>query len=317
MVVPKVSVVMPVYNGAKYLAEAIDSILAQSYCDYELIIVDDGSHDNSASIAAAYTDPRVRMVRQENRGVAVSLNRGVALSRGEYIARMDADDVSDRGRLELQMAYLDANPACVLVGTQAILIDAGSHPLAPMPRPTRPDDIKRMLARGSSPFVHGSVVFRKDAASSCGLYDERFRNAEDWALWAKMEHTGLMANLASTSYRYRLHPDACTNQAPRFLKQHRKALANIYSAGLWSEASHELPAEVMQRNRLNPRDRRAQYYLTAGKVLIENEWQPARARGYIERSLLQNPWNAKAWINFGFCFLPRSLVAAWKHGRIN
>ena len=114
-----VSVVLPVYNGAKYLRDAIDSMLAQSYANFELIIIDDGSTDDSINIISAFNDPRIRLYSQENQGLAATLNRGITLAKGAYIARQDQDDVSLPNRLSKQAAFLETNPDYGMVGTWA------------------------------------------------------------------------------------------------------------------------------------------------------------------------------------------------------
>src|SRR5437867_4347597 len=116
---PSISVVLPVYNCPHYVGEAIDSILAQSYADFELIVINDGSTDETPRVLERVRDSRVRLYAQENRGLAATLNRGIELARGRYIARQDQDDASLPERLEKQVAFLDAHPNCALVGTWA------------------------------------------------------------------------------------------------------------------------------------------------------------------------------------------------------
>ena len=119
MTSPLVSVVLPVRNGAADLPKAIDTILAQTFTDFELIVVNDGSTDGTAAVLDAIRDPRVRVVHQENMGLAAALNRGISLARGRYIARQDHDDWAKPTRLEKQVAFMEANPDCALVGTCA------------------------------------------------------------------------------------------------------------------------------------------------------------------------------------------------------
>src|SRR5882757_806020 len=121
---PKISVIMPVLNGGEYVAQAISSILAQSFQNFELIVVDDGSKDASAAIVSSFSDPRIRLIRNPQRlGIPVSLNRGIATARGEYIARMDSDDISMPERLVIQHEFLELNPVVQLCGTWAKHID--------------------------------------------------------------------------------------------------------------------------------------------------------------------------------------------------
>ena len=123
---PKVSVIMPAYNAETFIREAIDSILAQSHRDFELIILDDGSKDATASIVQSYDDPRIRLIQKDNEGVAATLNRGIGLAQGEFIWRHDADDISLPEKLEKEVVFLEENPTCLLVATQvAVMTERG------------------------------------------------------------------------------------------------------------------------------------------------------------------------------------------------
>ncbi|MFN3776080.1 glycosyltransferase family 2 protein [Sphingomonas parapaucimobilis] len=129
MTSPRITVALSVYNNAGYLAQALDSILAQTFADFELVIVDDGSTDGSAAIIDCYaaTDPRIRVIRQANQGLVASLNHIMAVARGPYIARMDGDDVALPERFARQVGFLDANPDHGVIGTQIWTIDARGH----------------------------------------------------------------------------------------------------------------------------------------------------------------------------------------------
>jgi glycosyltransferase involved in cell wall biosynthesis len=305
---------MSVYNGEPYLREAVESILAQTYSDYEFIIIDDGSTDNGVEIVRSYRDPRIRFVQQENRGLSAGLNRGIGLSTGEYIARMDADDISEPSRLVRQVQHMDDNPSCVLVGTGTLIIDADGQPLRKLEMPLQQDVISRELERCASPFVHGSVMFRKVAVSQCGYYDERVFTGQDWVLFTKMIRLGKMTNLPQILYRHRLTPEAITTMPRRMAKLKVNINKKFLATGV-------LPVEDIARLRslqkhISPRERKALYCLGAGKALIEGDWQPERARRYIWQSIRILPWNLVSWVNLAFCFLPYGWVSAWKRYRI-
>lgn len=138
---PKVSVVMSVYNGEKYLPETIDSILNQTFKDFEFIIINDGSTDKTAKILTSYDDPRIRIFNQENMGLTKSLNRAISLAKGEYIARMDADDISYPERLKKQVDYLNKNPDIGLVGSKYIRIDKRGRKIDEINVPIGTDNI--------------------------------------------------------------------------------------------------------------------------------------------------------------------------------
>jgi len=198
---------MPVYNGGKYLNAAIESILSQTEKDFEFIIINDGSKDNSAEIIKSYTDHRIVYVEQENHGLAATLNRGIDIAHGKYIARMDADDIALPARLEAQVAYLESHPRTAVIGTWAeIFTDTESGQRFHF-HPTDNDEIKFFLMR-NNPFVHSSVMFRRDACIEVGCYttDPARQPPEDYELWSRMAKEYDMANIGQVLLRYREIP---------------------------------------------------------------------------------------------------------------
>lgn len=206
---PRVSVVMSAYNNADYIESAVQSILWQSFRDFEFIIIDDGSTDGTGVLLEqlADTDCRIRLVRRENKGLTVSLNEGLALARGEYIARMDSDDLAIRERFEKQVAYLDANPDCVAVGTKVILIDPLDVEVVEGEFHAAHDDIDATLMRGSgAAMYHPSVMLRRSALDRVGAYKPEFNGAEDIELFLRLAEVGHLHNLDEPLMRYRIHP---------------------------------------------------------------------------------------------------------------
>lgn len=191
---PTVSVLLPVYNAAPYLAAAIDSVLVQSYTDFELLILNDGSTDHSREIAARYTDPRIRLLdNPHNMGLIATLNRGLELARGSYIARQDGDDIWYAGWLEYALSYLHAHPGVVLVGARAALIDPQDQPIHTsfMPYMALDSVAVRWYLLFETPFAHSNVVYRRDlAAHTLGGYDPAYPHAEDYDLWSRMAQHG-------------------------------------------------------------------------------------------------------------------------------
>jgi glycosyltransferase involved in cell wall biosynthesis len=211
MTPPKVSVLMPVYNGECYMREAIESILAQTFTDFEFIIVDDGSTDGTPAILAQYArhDPRMVILTNEaNRGLVPSLNRGLEAARGQYVARMDADDVSLPERLARQVAYLDQHPEVGVLGTNIAYIDAegrllhGGRPKDPQPlSPT----LLRWLLLWRCAIYHPTVMLRRSILAETGLaYDPAFRHAEDRDLWTRLGPYTLIASLPEVLVYYRV-----------------------------------------------------------------------------------------------------------------
>lgn len=198
---PFVSVVMPVHNGALYLSDAIKSILSQTYSHFELIIINDGSSDESESIVKAFNDSRIKYhVFNQQQGIVSALNYGLTLAKGEYIARMDADDISLKHRLAKQVEMLLKNPDIAILGTQYIGINGRSRAL-----PILHDDII-WHTLNASPFVHPSVMFRTSFIKLNQInYNVNYQFAEDLALWVECFSLTRMANLNERLIKYRYH----------------------------------------------------------------------------------------------------------------
>lgn len=206
---PKVSVIMPVFNGKRYLREAIDSILAQTFTDYEFIIIDDGSTDGTRDIINSYSDQRiVNLHHHTNLGITRSLNDGLKVARGELIARQDADDISLPERLALQVNFLNSNKKVGLVGTRWLRTINENESRAASCH-TMNFDIKFLLLF-SNQFVHTSVVFRKRLIDQFGGYSEQHNGSEDYELWTRLSCHTLFANLENVLVTYRRTPGSIT-----------------------------------------------------------------------------------------------------------
>jgi glycosyltransferase involved in cell wall biosynthesis len=197
---------MGMFNAARFLNPAIESIVGQSYTNWELIVIDDGSTDSSLTVARAWSerDGRIRTVSHPvNRGLAVSLNYGFALSKGELIARMDADDVSLPGRLEAQVGFLDIRPDVAVVGTGAHFVDADGNGLGTGHLLEDHEDIAANIYR-TGPFIHPSVMMRRRFLESLGGYDVRLRRAQDADLWLRGYRRFRYHNLSEPLIRCRI-----------------------------------------------------------------------------------------------------------------
>ena len=225
---PKVSVLLPVWNGEAFLEQAIDSVLGQTLSSFELIVIDDGSSDRSAAIAEGFTsrDDRVRTLRRPHEGLSASLNAGIAAARGDYVARMDADDVSVPDRLQKQVEYLDAHPACVAVGTWIEVVDEAGRPLGLKTYVTTHAEISAALLDGISPMAHPTVVVRGDALRAAGGYDARCYPSEDLDLWFRLGESGELANLGEALLRHRRHKAAVGVREREKMKAMALAICN-------------------------------------------------------------------------------------------
>jgi glycosyltransferase involved in cell wall biosynthesis len=185
---------MTVYNGEPWLGEAVDSILHQTFEDFELIVVDDGSSDGTSETLRRRAEPRLRVIRQRRTGQTPALNVALRHALAPLIARMDADDVALPERLARQVAFLGANPSVGLLGTGSHEISPGGEVLSTQVPPVDDRTIRRTLIR-KNPFVHSAVMFRRAALDAAGPYDESFVVAQDYDLWLRMSRATSLANL--------------------------------------------------------------------------------------------------------------------------
>ena len=202
---PAVSVVMAVRNGMPWVAEAVTSVLGQTLADLELIVIDDGSSDDTAAALAAFRDGRLRLVRQDPAGLTRSLNRGLGLARAPLVARLDADDTAQPDRLMRQAALLASRPDIGLVGTGALEVDAAGRAVGTIVPPEDDVAIRRALIH-ANPFVHSSVMFRRAVVERAGGYDERWPVAQDYDLWLRLAPLTRFANLPDVLVVRRLLP---------------------------------------------------------------------------------------------------------------
>ena len=226
---PLVTVLMPVRNGRQFLGEAAASILAQTFGDFEFLIIDDDSTDGAADDLAKLTDPRVRLHRNEqNLGITRSLNLGLDLARGTYIARMDADDVAEPHRLAAQVAFLERHPEVGVVGSWRTIIDEHGAIIATGHAPQSDEEIRWKCLLGN-PLAHPTVMIRRAVLEQHGLrYDERFPAAEDYELWARLLAHTRGANIGEPLLRYRLRDGISrTNKAEQLATHDRIAHAAI------------------------------------------------------------------------------------------
>ena len=224
MTAPKISVVMPVWNGEKYLREAIEGILAQTFGDFELVVVDDGSTDSTPEILASYRDPRVRIIRLDHLGLVEALRYGIAQARAEWIARQDADDISRPARLQKQWNASVRRPGAVFSYTGVRMIGETSQGRKTGHFP-RSRALLAMKLCYQNPFTHSSVLFRKTAFREASEYDQRDYPAEDYALWGRMFEIGEFVGVAEPLVSYRVHASSVSGTNAAVMKQYAVGIA--------------------------------------------------------------------------------------------
>ena len=298
---PRVTVFVPVWNRAHVLREALASVLAQSFRDFELLVIDDGSTDESVAVARACRDPRVSLVAHgRNLGIPATRNHGLRLARGEYLAIADSDDVSLPERLALQVAWLDAHPEVAALGSWALRTDAsGQRTLGPLLRPTAPRVLRgRMLF--ASCFKSPTVVARAALLRELGGYREDLALASDIDLWARLSARHPLANLPRYLVRYRAGGVSHRGgDAPR--RAMRRIIAQDLLADLGVAFSEDdVDAHVQLRNLAGFRPDRA--YLAwcedwLARLLAAN----ARSRSYPEPEFTRAAAERALWLQIRAC----------------
>lgn len=207
----KLSVLLPVYNGEKYLNDSIESILAQSFEDFEFLIINDGSIDGSKEIIKKYNDPRIIYVENDrNLGLIQTLNKGLNLARGEYVARMDQDDISLKKRFEVQIGFMDNNPEFGVCGSW--IKTFGDTKSKIVKYPNNPELIRAQLLF-SNPLAHPTVIMRLNLLKKNNLfYRDDFKNSEDYDLWTRAEKSFKIYNIPKVLLKYRISSEQMTQK---------------------------------------------------------------------------------------------------------
>ena len=220
----KISVLMPVYNAEKYLKSAIDSILSQTYSDFEFVIVDDCSSDSSSSIIESYSDKRIVFLKNEqNSGVAITLNRGLQMCHGEYIARMDSDDISRPERFAKQLAFLEEHPDVAVV-TCGVRSFCGERTISEGGWTSiEPEKIKKDLFF-SCALAHPTVMMRKSVIDDLGGYAPEYNGLEDYELWCRVTEKYKIASVGEVLFEYRVHEGQVSKKPPESVKNAQKEL---------------------------------------------------------------------------------------------
>ena len=231
---PEISVLLPVYNAEKYLGETLQSLLNQTFKNFEIVLMDDGSTDRSVEIAEKFQDPRIKIYRNpENLGLVATLNRGLELSTGEFIARIDADDIALPERLEKQLSFMKTHPDCILLASDRALIDENGIALPSFTsQPRDPEIISWKLLTGNF-ITHPSVMLKKSLLPQ-NLFQEDYKHAEDYAAWLTICNLGTFQFLNERLIKYRLHPKSISkmhtetqvNSANRSLLKYLKKTYN-------------------------------------------------------------------------------------------
>jgi Glycosyltransferases involved in cell wall biogenesis len=288
----QLSVVLPAFNAERYIAGALRSVLAQSFQNFELIVVDDGSTDRTPSIIRRFAerDSRVRHIRRPNTGIVGALNDGLAAAQAPLVARMDADDFALPRRFETQLRHFDAHPECVGLGSAVDFIDEHGARVMSCPRPLGHEEIEAGLLRGDGGMIiHPAAMFRREALFSIGGYRPEAQYVEDLDLYLRLARVGRLANLPDTLLQYRIHPGSInfTKNANRYQTK-LGVMADAYRA-------RGLPfrnADIPDRSRAwgTPAHRYREWAATALQFGVRR----VAVRHGIAACRLE-PWNRQSW----------------------
>lgn len=290
---PTVSVVMPVYNADRFVAAAVESVLAQTYTDYEFIIIDDGSTDGSTAILREFAsrERRIRLVSRPNTGYVVALNDGLALAHGEYVARMDADDICLPGRFDAQVRALRMNGRLALVGGSVIMIDQDGRYLTRLDPPGDDRAIQEVALKGHTPICHPTAMMRRDLVEQVGGYDPGMILAEDLDLYLKLGELGELANVPEVVLKYRQHAGSVSETAgTRQMDVQRRACQAAWKrrgiTGTFERSEHWRP--------LPGRESQYRFALRYGWWAF-NSGERRTALLYGARAIRQRPLGAEGW----------------------
>ncbi|HLA59072.1 MAG TPA: glycosyltransferase [Puia sp.] len=304
----KITVLMPAYNTENYIREAIDSVLNQTFRDFELLIINDGSTDQTEHIIRSISDPRIVLVTQPNAGVSAALNTGIGLAKGEFIARFDADDVCYPNRLELQYQFVRDNPDYVLIGSDAVYTDKSGEELFYYSCIGHTNEEIQTSIRQYCPFIHSSVLYRTDIVRELGGYDLRAHTFEDYRLWIKFIGKGKVCNFNSPLIYVRLNPESITVdeklRGKRF-ESLKKEMA--FAKQSISENQENELLEILKSQNFST-FKHYSYYILIAKKYLWNNTDAKKVRKNLKMALRFKPVNTTIIKLFLFSLLPQKLI---------
>lgn len=304
---PLLSVILPVYNGEKYLVEAIESVLLQTYTNFELIIINDASTDGSLKILESYLqrDSRIHVISRENRGLPATLNEAVENSQGKYIVRMDQDDICHPDRFLIQMEFLLNHSDVVAVGSAAIYIDQDGRMICTY----FPDTEDKVLREKfpDSPFVHPSVMFSKEAFYNSGKYTEKMRwGGEDVTLFERMSRIGKLHNLNVPLIYYRLIPGSMSRKPAVFRNLLSKIIEDeIAGINVSEERLKELQLEA---KKIDKSKAIFDYHFEVAKLYIWSGRNRIKAFQHLNKCIFLKDKTIKVLILYLVAILPKSVI---------
>lgn len=312
-VTPKITVLMPAYNAGKYIGEAIASVLKQSFCDFELLIINDGSIDNTAKVIESFHDSRIVLIHQQNKGIAAALNNGLRHSLAQYIARFDADDICYPDRLKIQYEFMTAYPEYHILGSAADYMDVeGNYIFTQHPVAHLNEEIQE-LKYTVCPFIHSSVFYKKEVILNNGGYNEHAYTFEDHFLWVNILKNQKACNLSLPLIKVRLNPESITIDE----RWRTRKFRNIKYTTLKKRritAADGIKLQSIGEKQYSPKIKEGAYYALCGKKFLVNNYQPQKARINVIKAIGLHPLRLDNYLLYTVSYLPERFIL-WLHRR--
>lgn len=308
---PKVTILMPACNVGKHIAEAIRSVLDQTYTDFELLIVDDGSTDDTVKVIRGLMDKRIRLLCKEKEGISAALNAGLQLAKGTYIARLDADCICMPRRLARQVIFLDGHPAYLLVGSDAEYICENGEYLFNFRCAGHTNrEIMGNLYR-CCPFIHTSVMYRREAILRMGGYSRYAHHFEDYLLWVQLLKTGKCCNLPEPLVKVRINPSSIAVDEKWRGRRFRRLKYAILQRGIITREEGSELKRIVQRQD-NGKMKVGAYHAFCGRMLLVNNHRAIKARWHAAKAIHATPFRLGNYVLLSVSFLPPGWIK-WLH----
>jgi glycosyltransferase involved in cell wall biosynthesis len=312
---PKVTVLMPAYNAGKYIGEAITSVLAQSFSDFELLIINDGSTDETVKIIRSFDDHRIVLINQDNKGIATALNVGLSYARAPYIARFDADDICYPNRLKIQYDFITTYPEYTIIGSAVDYADAeGDYIFTHHPEGHLNEEIQQ-LKYSICPFIHSGVFYKKEVIVNNGGYNEHAYTYEDHFLWVNILKNEKACNLSQSLIKVRLSPGSISIDG----KWHTRKFRSIKYSTLKKRSITESEGKELHQisgKHYSQKVKEGAYYALCGKKFLLNNYQPEKARSNMVRAICLHPFRLDNYLLYTVTYFPWRFII-WLHNTIS
>lgn len=308
---PAITVLMPAYNAERYIAEAIESVLQQTFTDFELLIVNDGSTDHTVNIIRSFNDDRITLINQENKGVSEALNTGLKQAKATYIARFDADDICYPDRLTKQYEFLIANPEYILVGSDVDYILEDGEFLFHFKCIAHTHDEVADKLYFYCPFIHPVLMYRKDAIMAVGGYSTHAHNFEDYLLWTNVIPKGKACNLPEALIKYRLNPSSVTIDERWRGNRFRKLKRDVIKRGSITPREGNELLDIIRKQDTR-RIKEGSYHALCGKKFLAENYRLKQARQHIRKAIRIHPLRLDNYLLYLVSYLPEKIIM-WLH----